>query len=139
MEGKITTISIVVSNQARSLEFFTEKVGFEKKTDVNPPGAARWVTVGLKGQDLELALLAVGARVDPSQQELAKTWTPGRTPPILLQVADCRKIHQELASRGVEFLQPPIDQPWGTVATFRDPDGNLFSMNQPRNSWPQKE
>ncbi|MFZ1022601.1 MAG: VOC family protein [Thermoplasmata archaeon] len=137
MDGKFTQITLVVTNQARSLEFFTEKVGFEKKTDVTTPGGYRWVTVGLKGQDLEMALFEVGSATDPSQQEWAKNWAPARTPPIILRVPDCRKAHKEMSARGVEFTQEPMDQPWGTVATFKDLDGNLFSMNQPPSAWPR--
>jgi predicted enzyme related to lactoylglutathione lyase len=138
MDGKITQIMLVVTNQARSLEFFTERVGFEKKTDVSAPGGSRWVTVGPKGQDLELALWEVGSAVDPSQRAAAKNWLPGKAPPILLSVSDCRKEHHEMSGHGVDFLMAPSDQPWGTVATFKDPDGNLFSMNQPPGSWPKK-
>ena len=138
MDGKITVVTLVVTNQARSLEFFTEKVGFEKKTDVNPPGGSRWVSVGPKGQDLEMALWEVGSAVDPSQRDLSKDWAPAKAPPIVLVVPDCRKAHQELSARGVVFLQAPVDHPWGTSATFKDPDGNLVSMSQPPSSWPKK-
>ncbi|MFY9716926.1 MAG: VOC family protein [Thermoplasmata archaeon] len=137
MNGKITLITLVVTSQPRSLEFFTDKVGFEKKTDVSPPGGPRWVTVGVKGQDLEMALWEVGSAADPSQKEFSKNWSPGRAPPILLQVTDCRKTHSELTARGVEFVMAPVQHPWGTVATFKDPDGNLFSMNQPPGAWPK--
>jgi len=132
MVGRVTVVTLVVTNQAKSLEFYTEKVGFEKKTDVPGPGGFRWVTVGPKGQDLEFALWEVGSPVDPAQKEWSKQWAPGKAPPILIAVSDCPKTYQELHSRGVEFPQPPKENPWGTVATFRDPDGNLFSMNQPR-------
>ncbi|MGD0250701.1 MAG: VOC family protein [Thermoplasmata archaeon] len=135
MDGKIMVITLVVTNQARSLGFFTEKVGFEKKNEVSLPGGDRWVSVGPTGQDLEVALWEVGSAVDPSQKELSKTWSPGKAPPILLQVADCRKIYQELNARGVEFVQAPLEHPWGTAATFKDPDGNLFSLNQPPGAW----
>ncbi len=138
MEGTIIQITLVVSDQARSLEFFTEKVGFEKKTDVTPPGGYRWVTVGPKGQDLEMALFELGSPVDPSQKAWSRDWAPGRAPPIVLRVADCRKSHQELSARGVEFVQAPREYPWGTAATFKDPDGNLFSMNQPPGAGPRK-
>lgn len=138
MEGKITQITLVVTNQTRSLEFFTEGVGFEKKTDVTPPGGTRWVTVGPAGQDLEIALYEIGSAVDPAQKEWSKNWTPARAPPIVLRVADCRKTHQELRSRGVEFPQAPVEYPWGIAATFKDPDGNLFSINQPPGAWPKK-
>jgi predicted enzyme related to lactoylglutathione lyase len=138
MDGRITQITLVVTDQTRSLEFFTEKVGFEKKTDVTPPGGYRWVTVGPKGQDLELALFQVGSAVDPAQREWSKHWSPATAPPIVLRVPDVRKTHQELSQRGVEFVQPPKDYPWGTAATFKDPDGNLFSMSQPPAEWPKK-
>lgn len=138
MDAKIVLFTLTVKNQADALEFYTKKVGFEKKTDVTPPGGYRWVTVGLKEQDLELALFQLGSAVDPSQKEPSKNWSPGRAPPIVLRVSDVRKIHQELSARGVEFPQPPVDYPWGTVATFTDPDGNLFSINQPPGTWPKK-
>jgi predicted enzyme related to lactoylglutathione lyase len=138
MDGKITQIVLVVTDQTRSLEFFTEKVGFVKKTDVNAPGGSRWVTVAPKGEDIEIALWQTGSTVDPSQKVVSKNWSPGKSPPIILAVSDCRKAHQEMTARGVEFLMPPSDRPWGTTATFQDPDGNLFSLNQPPSSWPRQ-
>ena len=135
MDGKISQITLVVTNQAQALEFYTQKVGFEKKTDVPLPDGHRWVTVGPAGQELELALWEVGSATDPAQREWSKRWAPATAPPIVLRVADCRKTFEELLSRGVEFPQPPKDYPWGTAATFKDPDGNLFSVSQPPTSW----
>ncbi len=135
MDGRITQLILVVTNQAQALEFYTEKVGFEKKTDVTPPGGTRWVTVGPKGQDLELALWEVGSAVDPAQRAWSKQWVPGRYPPLLIRVADCRKAYEELQARGVDFPQPAKEYPWGVSATFRDPDGNLFSLSQPPAQW----
>lgn len=132
MEGRVSQIALVVSDQVKSLEFFTERVGFEKKTDVTPPGGYRWVTVGPRGQDLELALYELGSAADPQQKEWSKNWAPGRAPPIVLRVADCREVYREMSSKGVTFPQPPKDYPWGTAATFVDLDGNLFSLSQPR-------
>lgn len=134
MEGRISAISLVVSNKSRSLEFFTEKAGFEKKTDFTGPGGYRYVTVGLPGQELELALFELGSEPSPEQKELSKRWAPGSLPPIVLLVPDCRTVHRELTARGVKFLEPPTDHPWGTDATFADPDGNLFSVSQLRGS-----
>jgi predicted enzyme related to lactoylglutathione lyase len=138
MEGKFAVITLVVTNQARSVEFFTGKVGFVKKTDVTAPNGYRYVTVAPKGQELEMALFEVGSAIDPMQKEWSKNWTPARSPPIVMFVPDCRKAHQELSGRGVEFVAPPLDHPWGTSATFKDPDGNLFSMNQLPAAWPPK-
>jgi len=125
---KITQFTLVVKNQAEALKFYTEKVGFEKRTDFTPPGGYRWVTVGPKGQDLELALFQAGTQ-DPNHW--SSKWTPGINPPIVMQVDDCRKTFAELKSRGVEFKQTqPDEYAWGISATFSDPDGNLFSINQ---------
>jgi predicted enzyme related to lactoylglutathione lyase len=131
MEGKVVNLTLVVTNQAKALEFYTNQVGFDKKTDVTGPNGYRWVTVGPKGQELEFALFELGSAVDPQQQEWSKRWTPGISPPIMIQVADCKKVHAELSAKGVKFPQAPLDHPWGTVATFADPDGNLFTISQP--------
>ena len=62
MDAKVTQFILVVNDQSEALEFCTEKVGFEKRTDFNPPGGYRWVTVGPSGQDLEFALFQAGSR-----------------------------------------------------------------------------
>lgn len=133
MNGRVSQITLVVKDQAAALEFYTKKVGFEKKTDVTPPGRGRWVTVGIKGQDMELALFQAGTG---DANGWSTNWRPGNNPPIVLRVDDCRKDCAELKSRGVEFKQEPTELPWGISATFSDPDGNLFSINQlpPRSS-----
>ena len=134
MDARITQFTLVVKDQAQALEFYTKKVGFEKKTDFTPPGSYRWVTVGPKGQDLELALWQVGS-LDPNGW--SKNWKPGNGPPIILRVDDCRRIYDEMKSRGVVFMQELKEYPWGISATFSDPDGNMFSINQlpQRTSW----
>lgn len=134
MDGRISQISVVVRNKAKSVEFFTAKVGFEKKTDVTGPGGYRYVTVGPIGQELELALWEMGSATDPDHTIESKQWTPAAAPPIVLGVSDCRKTYAELSARGVEFPQLPKEHPWGVIATFRDLDGNLFSLSQLR-SW----
>ncbi len=138
MDARVSQLTLVVSNQSKSLAFYTEQVGFEKKTDVALPDGGRWVTVGPRGQELELALWEVGSAVDPTQRAWSQNWAPGLAPPIVLRVADVQKVYQELSSRGVEFPQVPREYAWGTAATFRDPDGNLFSLAQPPRAWSPK-
>jgi predicted enzyme related to lactoylglutathione lyase len=128
MNGRISQFTLVVKDQAAALEFYTTKVGFEKKTDFTPQGGYRWVTVGPKGQDLELALFQRGT---PDPHSWSSKWQPGNAPPIVIVVDDCGKVFAELKSRGVQFSQSqPEEYAWGISATFSDPDGNLFSINQ---------
>lgn len=131
MDAKVQQVTIVVRDRAAAHEFYTQKVGFETKTDVELPGGNRWVSVGPRGQELELALFQLGSPVSPEQKRWADGWAPGKTPPIVLRVSDCKATYEELKARGVEFVQPPVEYPWGVSTTFADPDGNLFSVNQP--------
>jgi len=131
MDGKVSQMTLVVNDQAKALAFYTEQAGFEVKTDYTPPGGSRWVTVGLKGQDLELALFQVGSRTDPGDP--GHLWKPGTAPSIVIRVEGCRKAYDELSARGVKFREAkPVEHPWGVVATFVDPDGNAFSLAQLR-------
>jgi predicted enzyme related to lactoylglutathione lyase len=128
MNAKITQFTLVVKDQEAALDFYTNKVGFEKKTDFTPAGSYRWVTVGPKGQELELALFQAGRK---DAQGWSSQWHTGGNPPIVMNVDDCRKAFDELKSRGVKFMQAqPDEYAWGISATFSDPDGNLFSINQ---------
>ena len=121
---------MVVVNKAKALEFYTQAVGFDKKTDVTGPNGYRYVTVGPKDQNLELALWEVGSATDPSLARSSKQWAPGLSPPVGITVGDCVAAHKELSGRGVHFVMPPTENPWATVATFQDPDGNLFMLTQ---------
>lgn len=121
---KIESIPVIVRDKADALEFYTKTLGFEKKTDVTNYGY-RWLTVGAKGQDLQLELYRVGT-ADSSGQP--NTWTPGNAPPIVLLVDDCRGLFAELKSKGVEFRRDLQEYPGGVSATFSDPDGNLFTI-----------
>ena len=128
MDARITGVTIAVRNQDKALEYYTSKVGFEKKTDYYPSPSYRYVTVGPKGQDLELALWQLGT---PDPRGWSNEWKPGSNPPITLRVDDCRKTFDEMKSRGVQFKQAkPEEYFWGISAMFSDPDGNVFWIVQ---------
>ncbi len=129
MNAKITQLTLIVKSQDIALEFYTKKVGFQKKTDYTSPTGYRFVTVGPKEQDMELVLFPAGYK-DPNNISSSQ-WQPARNPPIFLRVDDCRNAFAELKSHGVEFKQAqPEEYAWGITATFADPDGNLFQINQ---------
>ncbi|MCI4337229.1 MAG: VOC family protein [Thermoplasmata archaeon] len=131
MDGKIRHVTLVVNDQAASLAFYTERAGFEKRTDISPPGGLRWLSVGLPGHELELVLLRPGS--DPGDPTHA--WKPGTSPGIMIQVPDCQKAFDELSARGVKFREPkPTPNPYSIVANFTDPDGNAFSLVQFRSA-----
>lgn len=51
---------------------------------------------------------------------------------MILGVSDCRAAYEVLRSRGAEFLTPPVEYDWEIRAFFRDPDGHLFEISEPR-------
>jgi catechol 2,3-dioxygenase-like lactoylglutathione lyase family enzyme len=133
MIEKLTLVTIVVKNQEAALDFYTKTLGLEKRTDLTPPGAPRWVTVAPKGQDIEISLWEAGSRtegVPPSHGHAGNgtSWN--------FQVGDCRKVYAELKARGVKFRSEPVEYPWAIAAAFADPDGNPLGITQPRTMSP---
>lgn len=128
MIKKLSNVVLVVNDQTKALDFYTRVLGFEKRTDISPPGAVRWVTVAPKGQDIEISLFQAGSSPQPGFSQLK----PGTSAAWNLQSDDCKGDFKRLTAQGVRFDQPePAELPWGIQATFSDPDGNRFSLLQP--------
>ncbi|GAA2430931.1 VOC family protein [Streptomyces macrosporus] len=124
------------TDQERDLRFFTEKLGFEVRSDVSM-GDMRWITVGAKDQpDVELTLMRTdGSGLDPESAEaLTKLVDKGVLGAGVMRTDDCRATYEELRARGVEFLQEPQERPYGTEAIFRDESGNWYSLTERRES-----
>lgn len=125
---------IWTTDQDRTLEFFTEKLGFEVRTDMRMADM-RWTTVGAKDQpDVELTLMKTDASgLDPESAEaLTKLVTKGVLGAGVLATDDCHAEYKRLKENGVEFLQEPQERPYGIEAIFRDDNGNWFSLTQRR-------
>jgi predicted enzyme related to lactoylglutathione lyase len=125
MLKKVVYVSLFVSDQDKALDFYTNKVGLEKRGDYPTPEGPRFLTVGVKGQDFELVL-----------------WpgTPGRakagTATCTIEVENCRTAFEQLKARGVKFETSEIlEFPWGYVARFQDPDGNLLQVREGRGAF----
>jgi len=127
----LTHVTIVVKDQNAALEFYTKKMGFEKKADYTNPGQPRWLTVGPKGQAIEMVLWQAGMGSDPNlpashrQPCIGTRW--------VLEVDDVRKTFAELKARGVKFKDgQPREEGWGFSADLVDPDGNHFTTHETR-------
>ena len=124
----VTHVAVVVKDQDKALDFYTQTMGFEKKADYTQPGHPRYLTVSPKGQDLEIVLWPAGAEADRLPESHKHPGSGSRT---VLQVEDCRKTFADLKAKGVRFRQPePYGAGWGVAADLMDPDGNPFSIVQ---------
>ncbi len=127
----LTHVTIVVKDQKEALDFYTQKMGFEKRADYQNPGQPRWLTVAPKGQAIEMVLWQAGAGSDPNLP--ASHQKPGIGTRLVLEVEDCRKTFAELKARGVKFkdAQPREAEYW-IAADLMDPDGNPFTIHETR-------
>ncbi len=127
MFKKITHITVFVSNQDEALNFY-KKLGFVVHTDANF-GPMRWLTLNLEGQkDMELVLL----KAEDDQEKSLVGKQAGEKPLFNLETSDCFADYEKLNKLGINFIEKPTEQPWGVSAAFKDLDGNLIYMCQPR-------
>jgi catechol 2,3-dioxygenase-like lactoylglutathione lyase family enzyme len=135
MIHRMSHTSVFVLDQDRAREFYTEKLGFEVRTDTRV-GDFRWLTVGPKGQPgLEIVLMPL--RASPMMDEettatVRRLVERGTFGAGVFETHDCHKTYEELRARGVEFMSPPAERPYGVEAVMRDDSGNWFSLTQCR-------
>jgi catechol 2,3-dioxygenase-like lactoylglutathione lyase family enzyme len=134
MINRLSVTTIWVTDQNEALRFYTEKMGFEIRADVSN-GDYRWLTVGLKSQpDIEFQLAAVkpgGGLSEEDADQMSKLVETGKMGPGPWKTDDCQKTYETLKAKGVEFLQPPTDRPYGIIeAVFKDNSGNIMVLAQ---------
>jgi predicted enzyme related to lactoylglutathione lyase len=135
---RIAHAQLWVHDQDEALAFYTEKLGFEVRTDVTVAelGDFRWLTVGPPGQeDMSIVLMAIPGPplMDPGTTEDVKAlMAKGFAGTVFLNTDDCQASYEELKARGVEFTEPPEERPYGIDSGFRDPSGNAFRLTQVR-------
>ena len=133
---RISNAQIWVHDQDVALEFYTQKLGMEIRSDVSLPelGGFRWLTVGPVGQDdFAITLMAIpGPPVmdAATAEQVRELMGKGFAGTVFLSTEDCRRSYEELRERGVEFSEAPEERPYGIDAGFRDPSGNNFRLTQ---------
>lgn len=133
MLKQLVATNIYVKDQNEALRFFTETLGFEIRADVTN-GDFRWLSVGLKEQpELQFALLALkagGNLTEEDVQVMTQLVEAGKLGAGVWKTDDCRKTYEALKAKGVEFVMPPTDRPYGvTEALFKDESGNHYVLH----------
>jgi catechol 2,3-dioxygenase-like lactoylglutathione lyase family enzyme len=117
--GHIGTVMVPVNDQDKALEFYTDKLGFEKRTDSPYGEGDRWIEVAPPGAETTIAL------VPPREGE--STGIQSRTG---FTTTEIDATHDELRDRGVD-VDPEVmrmGDPVPPMFFFRDQDGNNFLM-----------
>ncbi len=120
---RIGFVRIFVSDFERSFNFYTKSIGMECdfSDDIS------WAQFHA-GEDISLAIELCA----PERTECGAKLV-GRFSGVTLLVDDIANAFTEMQARGVEFTNEPSTQAWGgTIATFRDPDGNILTLMESR-------
>jgi catechol 2,3-dioxygenase-like lactoylglutathione lyase family enzyme len=125
---KIKVTSVLVDDQSKALRFYTEILGFVKKTDL-PAGDFRWLTVvSPEGPDDVELLLEPNSF--PPAQTFQKALVEAGIPFTAFSVDDIQQEYERLKGLGVEFITPPTSMGPTTQAIFNDTCGNLIQIFQ---------
>ena len=130
MAQQLGLVSLVVNDYDEAIAFYVGVLGFELIEDVQiPEEQKRWVIVRPQGQGHCALLLARAS--NESQTQRVGNQTGGRVF-LFLYTDDFTRDYAEYQSKGVQFVRPPRDMPYGRVAVFQDLYGNLWDLLQPR-------
>lgn len=133
MINKVSHVALLVRDQQEALKWYTEKLGFEVKSNQPFPGnpEAQWITVAPAGQ-AELEVILQPPEWGPEGEPADRLPLIGKAPGFVLESTDCRKDCEELAARGVQIIDPPMEMPWGISALFVDLYGYVHNLVEPR-------
>lgn len=125
LDCRLSVVRVFVKDWPRAVRFYTETLG---------------IPLAFQDEELGWAQLATGQAQLALERFTAKAPGRARTEAALvgrflgvsLAVADVYAIYEQLFARGVDFLAPPEQMPWGGVlAHLRDPDGNVLTLVGP--------
>ena len=125
---KIKLTSVYVDDQEKALRFYTEVLGFAKKTDFSQ-GPYRWLTVASPedpdGTELQLAL-----NDNPAAKAYQQAMFQQGQPAAMFFSDDVKGDYERIKARGAEFTMAPTQVTGATIAKLDDTCGNLIQINQ---------
>jgi len=125
---KIKVTSVYVDDQEKALRFYTEVLGFTKKTDFSQ-GPYRWLTVASPeepdGTELQLAL-----NNNPAVKAYQQAMFQQKQPAAMFFTDDVKGDYERMKAGGAEFTMAPADVTGSTIAVLNDTCGNLIQLTQ---------
>jgi catechol 2,3-dioxygenase-like lactoylglutathione lyase family enzyme len=123
---KINLTSVLVDDQAKALEFYTETLGFVKKSDI-PVGEHRWLTV-VSPDDADGPELVLEPDDHPAAPPFKEALVADGIPFTSFAVDDVHREFERLTGLGVRFTQEPTQMGPVTTAVLDDTCGNLIQI-----------
>jgi predicted enzyme related to lactoylglutathione lyase len=121
-------MTLYVDDQEKALKFYTNVLGFTKKTDVSQ-GSYRWLTVASpedpNGPELQLAL-----NDNPAAKTFQQALHDQGQPAAMFFVDDLQAEHDRITKLGTSFTMPPTKTTGSRIAQLEDTCGNLVQLTQ---------
>jgi catechol 2,3-dioxygenase-like lactoylglutathione lyase family enzyme len=127
---RVNVTSVMVDDQDNALRFYTDVLGFVKKTEI-PLGEARWLTV-VSPEQPEGTELLLEPDGHPAAKPFKQALVADGIPFTSFAVDDVRSEFERLRSLGVRFTQEPVEAGPVTTAVFDDTCGNLIQIASQR-------
>ena len=125
---KIKLTSVYVDDQEKALRFYTEVLGFARKSDFSN-GPYRWLTVASPdepdGTELQLAL-----NNNPAAKTYQQALLQQNQPAAMFFTDDLQADYERMKARGAQFTMPPTDVTASKIAMLKDTCGNLIQLTQ---------
>ena len=99
------------------MAFYTEKLRFKVVTDQPHDDKQRWIELRIDGSETRLVLFTM------DESRIGSFFNGA------LACDNVERTYEELTERGVNFVSPPKQEPWGSFAVFEDSDGNKFLLS----------
>ena len=125
---RINVTSVMVDDQDKALRFYTDVLGFVKKTEF-PVGEFRWLTV-VSPDAPDGVELSLEPDAHPAARPFKEALVADGIPFTSFAVDDVAAEYERLVRLGVTFTQPPTEMGPVTTAVFDDTCGNLIQMAQ---------
>jgi predicted enzyme related to lactoylglutathione lyase len=125
---RIKWTTLYVDDQEKALEFYTDKLGFQKKADFSQ-GNYRWLTV-TSLEDPDGVELLLASNTNPAGKAYQQALRGKNQPASQFLVNDVRAEHDRLAAKGVKFTMPVTPTTGSVIAQLDDTCGNLIQLTQ---------
>lgn len=126
MKIKVTTL--YVDDQEKALRFYTEVLGFVKKTDFSQ-GPYRWLTV-VSPEDPDGIELQLALNNNPAAKTYQQALFQQSQPAMMFYTDDLQADYERMKANDAEFTMPPTDVTASKIATVNDTCGNLIQLTQ---------
>jgi lactoylglutathione lyase len=130
MLTSVGTITVQVTDQDKALEFYTQKLGFEKRSDQPMGPGQRWIEVAPPGAQTRILLYKATPEMPGAESYEAAQASIGKSTGMVLEVDDIVATFAALKANGVRIEVGPTQQPYGWWGVFADQDGNTYGVHQ---------